>query len=321
MKFLIKSHLLLFLFGALLTIGCKEVGKEFTYEGEESFSFKAEGGSGTLRFTTGEKWTASSSADWISVTTGAGLPKDDGPIALGYKVEPNESPEKRSGTITISSGGKSKLITINQYEKSFLVLEDQYVVIDEIEQVITIKLQSNTPYDITITGDWISQTNVKALTEEELSFSISANTEIGSRYGKITFEGKENNVSTTINIEQKGLPNMLLHQAYGVYDEMKEIYTHNDTETQYGMIESNEYLEFHIVNSIDRNYCLIKEIPEGIRSMQVGDLFEVSIETNNTSFDKYNYELSLKILKIEDSVVWAWDKANNMGIIIRTNRP
>lgn len=259
--------------------------------------------------------------DWIRVSTSGGVPNENASVALGYNVLYNDSADKRSGSITISSGGKDISVSIVQEERHFLETDSQSLFLNETAQEISIRVQSNVNYDVEIEGDWISRSDTKALTTDVLTFSVSENPSLNKRKGCITLSGEAGGLHTPISIEQKGAPILLANNAYGIYNSDKGLVLHTNSSTQYGMLESDDSIEFHLVNAPERTFCLFTGITPDVRSKQVGDEFTASVETNSLKFSDYEFDLSLRILKLEDGVVWAWDAESGMGIIFRAGRP
>ena len=72
--------------------------------------FPENGGSQSVRVTSNQTWNASSNQTWVSVSPASGT--NDGSFTVS--VEPNTSQQPRTASITVTGGGLSKTITVNQ---------------------------------------------------------------------------------------------------------------------------------------------------------------------------------------------------------------
>lgn len=67
---------------------------------------------------------------------------------------------------------------------------------------ISVKISTNVDYDITVSENWISRKETKAVREDEITFTVNANTSTDSRSATITFA--KDNYSTSVTVVQSG---------------------------------------------------------------------------------------------------------------------
>ena len=97
----------------LIVIASCQKAPELTLSGLTTLEVSADGGSGTISFTTNRDWSASWSASWVSVSPSSGS-ASDGPVTVTVRCEPNTTYDPRSATVTITAEGLTQTVTVSQ---------------------------------------------------------------------------------------------------------------------------------------------------------------------------------------------------------------
>ena len=98
------------------TVACNQEEPVVTPEldlNKTTASVGAEGGSVALEVTSNVDWTASADQDWVSVDPASGKGSKDA-AKVTVSVEPNESEEARTATVTVAAEKLTKTLKITQ---------------------------------------------------------------------------------------------------------------------------------------------------------------------------------------------------------------
>lgn len=135
--------------------------------------------------------------DWVSFV---GRNDAFGNTVLNFTVAKNPAYDDRSTVLTISGMGQSLDIPITQRQIDAINTGDGSLLFDLAERTISIDVESNVTYQVTISGDWITQVpETRGLVTKTLQFHLDPAP--ASRSGKITISGA--GISTAISIVQK----------------------------------------------------------------------------------------------------------------------
>ena len=99
---------------AVMLIGCiaDEVGGIYIVSGEADELNSVANQMTTTYFNAGGKWTAVPSVDWLAVSPSSG---EAGKNAIVITTTlPNHTMQERTGTVVITSGGKSETVSVRQ---------------------------------------------------------------------------------------------------------------------------------------------------------------------------------------------------------------
>ena len=166
-------------------LACSEKISDSVQMKASEMSFGAEGGKTTLSFNATARWTISCDEAWISFDSKDGTAGD---MNVMMSVTPNDGFEDRQADVVISVGTSSNVIKVKQDGLSEFTVQIPYT-LDAEAQMITIDIKSNVEYRYEISEDakdWISIPELKSIpTESQLSFAISANSDLVARTGKI----------------------------------------------------------------------------------------------------------------------------------------
>ena len=201
---------------SFITITQKQV-EELIVE-QKAFSIGSDGGTITIPVTSNVDYSCSLSENcksWCLITQTKALNNYN--IILA--VAKNEGYDPRSGTLTISYGDKSTIVTITQSQKDEIILTQKDFTVGFEGGELRIPVLTNINYTATVLGDaqsWIgiSQVQTKGLEQYQLVLQIAKNSTVSGRIGqvKIAGAGKE----SFININQganEGSPAMAKERA------------------------------------------------------------------------------------------------------------
>ena len=209
------NFLIAFLFYALLLMmlsSCTE--KEPLPEiklNQDRYAFSSMASSASLFITTNYDWTASSSSSWLTLRTAGGTA---GTVSLFFDVSANETPDERTGVITIRCKDLSREITVVQQQQDVVAINGERELEFPSEGgTFEVSLSSNVDYEVQL-PDWIAKVHSKALSQHLHAFTVSPNTGL-LRTGTIEFRDPVSLKSDTIRITQFSRYYLLLitHQA------------------------------------------------------------------------------------------------------------
>ena len=190
-----------------LTIQCGEMSSEFNIIqagtwfnlSANAFHFTSKGGSEMLTLSTNQSWTATKSADWITLSATEGK----GDVTLTISAADNPSSKARTGSVTLTSAdGWTANATISQ-DSRYLTVEIESVSFANSGGTQTVSLSTDGTYDVTSNANWLTFSNYAG------SFVITAteNTVIEDREANVTVsltDLKEGKLEHTIHVTQKG---------------------------------------------------------------------------------------------------------------------
>ena len=148
-------------------------------------------------------YTTEISVDWINAVTTRSLTEE----TLTFQVAANEDTESREGTITFTSKDGSLVctVTVKQAgEELYLEVTPQTFELPATANTMEVNVQANIPYTTEISVDWINAVTTRSLTEETLTFQVTANENTGSREGTITFTSEDGSLTRTVTVRQAG---------------------------------------------------------------------------------------------------------------------
>ena len=179
-------------------------------------------------------------------------------------VSPNESLESRQGKVIFYSNETdlSDTIKIYQAARSEMIIEQKEFTIQGQGGNISVKLQSNTDYEVNIAEDaasWISQVQTKALTESTLTFHVEANTTSETRIGEIEIKDKNSSLADTIRISQGTSDTYAGDVVLTTIDEVKAF-----AETKCKKIDGSLTIEGHELTTLAQLNNQLEEIRDSL---------------------------------------------------------
>lgn len=185
------------------TVGGKENTDDLQIEMETpEILFSTQGGNSPINFHSDQPWTArviNSRADsWCSIFPESG-PAGDSQIIV--TTLSNDTQDNRAATIVIEAGNVSKTIVVSQKQKDALTLTSSIYEIGASGGEISIEVKANIDFEYAIDGlanDWIEYMGTRSLETFELTFTVSANSNVEKREGRIVFNSGEINEVVTV---------------------------------------------------------------------------------------------------------------------------
>jgi len=196
-----------FMLGACSGDGETETPEKRFAVSPASLEFEADAASASVTVDTDEKWDATRTDNWITLTKGSGAASRQ----LAVRVGSNTQYEDRTATITVTCGTRSAQIKVTQHARKAILLSAGTTQFDHTEQAFSVDVESNVDYDVRIEEgvQWIKRIEVKALTKKTYNFSIEANPTTEQRNAKIIFQQKGGELKQELEIRQNGSPRTL----------------------------------------------------------------------------------------------------------------
>lgn len=186
-----------------LFISCQQAPM-LSVSGPRSYTFTRDGGTQSFSFTCNRDWSISTTEGWISVSPSSGTASEEG-ITVTIKCNPNSTYDPRTATLTVMAEDLAETITVNQETGIGLLVSPKTFELTNAKQVIEIEVQKNVQYSVAIddeSSQWIKQGGTKALTTDNVTFTIEENTSYDNREGKIVFKQLDGNLIETVTVRQ-----------------------------------------------------------------------------------------------------------------------
>lgn len=138
--------------------------------------------------------------DWVTYSGTRALATS----RLEFKIAKNDDTAVREGTITIRSGQGSETVKIYQAGAApVLVLTQKDYTVGSAGETITVELQSNVDYIVTMPDvSWVKESGTRAVSTHTLYYTISPNEDYDPRSAEIIFTNKDNNLTQKVTITQ-----------------------------------------------------------------------------------------------------------------------
>ena len=174
--------------------------------GITTIGFAAEGGTIAFAFTANEAWTAElvndRADDWCSIEPTSG---EAGSAEITVTTAPNDTPDERSASISITAGKITKSVIVNQKQKDALTVTASKFEVGAEGGEIEIEVKANIDFQYEIeesAKDWIENKGTRSLETSTLRFAVAENGDHQKREAKIYITSGE--LSETITIYQAG---------------------------------------------------------------------------------------------------------------------
>ena len=158
-----------------------------------TLQFTNEGGSFLLSFEATGAWTATASADWITVSPTSGT----GSATCTVTVEPNEG-DNRSGEVVLTSYDLTYRIPVTQ-QAPFLTLSTEGLQFDSKGGTLNVDVSTNLPWSASVKDNaaWLSVSPTAGEQSGKMGITASDNPTLESRDGKV-------------EVVSQGLPNLFV---------------------------------------------------------------------------------------------------------------
>ncbi len=228
---------------------------------------------------TGKDWTASTDADWISLSATSGTPSS-GSSTNKIIVTENTSVGNRIGTVTVKIGNTIiGTITVTQLGcvASIVLSEDNFFAQYEGMRK-DVEVISNINWEVNTADDWITVEEDEIAENDKFSITVSPNDAFETRVGKITISSTE--------IEPPIVKEIKITQLDQLSDYFCEI---NSENTAITLKNPNEYNHPMATWAMYLSYIVYNPVPDGLAQVVPGAFIE-----NSQKEKTINMELSAK---------------------------
>ena len=181
------------------------------------------------------EFEVTSQTEWIKFVETKALT----PSTITLSVEANESYDNRTGTVLVKqkNGNLTGTITVNQKQTDYMTVAPTSFEVSNEAQSITIEVKDNVSYSVVIPDDaksWVSvssNTQTKALVDDEVVLAIAKNTTYDDREASITIKQTDGALAGTVRIKQ--------HQTDGIFLSPSEFELSSESHTISVEVEAN----------------------------------------------------------------------------------
>ena len=154
------------------------------------------GGAFTVKLKANIDYEYEIKADWIKSVETRALKE----YSLRFEAETNPSFDKRVGEIVIKGGGFSETVTITQAQTASITLSTTEQNFDSEGGTFEVEVEHSVDYDVSISADWVTRIESRAIEFSTLRFAVAENTTYGERKATITIKG--GGITETIAVVQ-----------------------------------------------------------------------------------------------------------------------
>ena len=158
----------------------------------------------TLSFSTNVAWSATVSADWLTIFPSSG---EAGKNSVKVEVEENRTGQPRSATITISDKESMQKVSVTVRQealKASLTVSPESLEFSANKGEEMLNVTSNTDWVITKDAEWITLDSDKGKGLATIAAGVTENTSLTSRTGSITVSTSDGSVKKTVSVRQSG---------------------------------------------------------------------------------------------------------------------
>ena len=158
----------------------------------------------TLSFSTNVAWSATVSADWLTISPSSG---EAGKNSVKVEVEENRTGQPRSATITISDKESMQKVSVTIRQealKASLTVSPESLEFSANKGEEMLNVTSNTDWVITKDAEWITLDSDKGKGLATIAAGVTENTSLTSRTGTITVSTSDGSVKKTVSVRQSG---------------------------------------------------------------------------------------------------------------------
>ena len=158
----------------------------------------------TLSFSSNVAWSATVSADWLTISPSSG---EAGKNSVKVEVEENRTGQPRSATITISDKKSMQKVSVTVRQealKASLSVSPESLEFSANKGEEMLNVTSNTDWVITKDAEWITLDSDKGKGLATIAAGVTENTSLTSRTGSITVSTTDGSVKKTVSVRQSG---------------------------------------------------------------------------------------------------------------------
>ena len=180
------------------TVAVKQFGKDVVTLDKNAYEATPAGGSDAVKVTANTDWTATSSADWVTVAPATGAA---GEATATVTVAANATAQAREAKVTFNAGDAKAEYTISQ--EGLNVTLSKSSVSDAGEgKTETVNVTANASWTAVSSADWVTvapATGAAGVTE--VAVTVAENSSEEARNATVTFSINEN-VTAVLNVTQ-----------------------------------------------------------------------------------------------------------------------
>lgn len=255
---------------------------------QTDLSFEKSGGSQSVNVVANKVWRASSNQKWCKVSPSSGDGEETGSFTLSVACDANTTLAERSCVITVECEELTSSITITQAGKKGLILSQTEFNLTNEAQTITIGVQANVPYYVSINDDcksWIRQETTGTLTNS-IAFAISGNETFDNRTGSVLFVQADSSISEPVVINQSQTDGLIVEQ------------------TEFNVSYEEQQLSIKVSSNIDYEVVIEEDCEDWLRCIQTKSLSDGTIliqVAENESVERWG-DITIKGATIQKTV-------------------
>lgn len=173
---------------------------------QETYNLTPAASTQTVNITSNVPWSVTSSQTWLTVSPASGT--NNGSVTLTAAANPGNT--TRSATVTITGGGITKTITVNQATSAVAALEVSPATLEvaaAANSTETFDITSNVAWTVSSSEAWLTANVTSGMNNAAITLTAAANTVITPRSATVTVTGS--GITKTITVTQAGIAPVL----------------------------------------------------------------------------------------------------------------
>ena len=139
-------------------------------------------------------WTVSNEVEWLTVSPNKGLNDE----TLIVKYSENKNINQRVGTLTITGGDLTKIVTIDQEAKKFLTITPNVTTLPSGSGMFNLIIESNTDWELKDDLEWLHLSKYSGSNSDTIMINYENNKEITMRSGYLSIYYKDDSAKVSI---------------------------------------------------------------------------------------------------------------------------
>lgn len=167
----------------LLGVACEKNEEDafLSLKSSEAVTASVDGDNVSISFTSNASWTATTSANWLTLSPTSGEGGKGGTdFTVKASVLKNDDTDSRTATVTITDkAGNSKTVTVTQGQKDALEVDVLEYTVGVEGGTVDVDVNANVQYTVSIPEaiDWVRVADTRAMTKSTVSFIVDPNYE------------------------------------------------------------------------------------------------------------------------------------------------
>ena len=181
----------------------QEAGESTLTLSRSSASFDAAGGNVTVDVTSNDSWTATSDANWCTLSGASG--KNNGSITIKTSANPTVASRTAVVTVKCAGGSPSRTVEVTQGAgESTLTMSRSSASFDAAGGNVTVDVTSNDSWTATSDADWCFAEPEEGKGDGKLTIEVGANPSTSTRSAVVTVKCKSGNITKSFKLTQTG---------------------------------------------------------------------------------------------------------------------